>query len=723
MQYLHGFQYVFCYVTHYVPDYMQPKTLINLNFTSFLMVLGYIIFTFFLVPRFFLESLLRSRFIFTFKTRVQKIISETQRRSPEAHNLVQKYYSVLWNNWNGITGIPDVVNYLPRHLILSLRQDLTWAVFYHSPTFRETSLPYKRWLCEYINLEYKLAGERFFTGIHCYTNLYYIKSGIVQFFTSDDATSAMLSVTSGTIFGDVSCILPPLNRKVMVRCQTYCEVFVISRATILMSLHKFPEDRRNVLKLVEQKMIHARKLYACKEPEKGKDIVEDEDMEWIKRRWWEISKSMLHSKKLQTGHDLPEEKYHCAKYIGQLVLCNENYLKRSSMFVKDKFPWILGHRTIFFQIWTYIVWFTVCVVMLVFPPNIVRAMQGKGSWFPFLVNCVDVIFAVDIAVLLLTAVEKQENTPRTFSSVVSYRIKNMHFILDLLATCWLDVLVKAVGGSKYIHIFMFNRLFKVHMLFIDRHYIKWRITHDPACKILRILALWHILFLYVFGYLLYVIASLVPDMTLRYYFNDHCLVSNSTDCVYSGYGILSITSGYFYRMFYNIGVDHHKTPTDTKFDVFVVAVVFILSLYTRATYLGAMFFKYRSRINYQHFVRHITKYYKNQRIHPELMIRLQRYLHCHWKYFSGANVMESDPMKNETHVISWKCNGETAEKMISESSMFYGVDPALIRELAQKTKFLLLPENAVMLLFGVQMYRLNWLLKVSITQLIISGIN
>lgn len=459
-------------MAHHAPDYLQPKTLINLNFTSLLMVIGYILFTFTLVPRFFSESLLRLRHIFVFNNRVKKIKSETERRNPEAHYIVEKYYSVLWNKWKGITAIPDIVNNLPRHLILSIKRDLTWAVFYHSPTFLKTTLPYKRWLCEYIKLEYKLAGERFFSGVHCYINLYYIKSGIVQFFSSDDALTAVLSITSGTIFGDTSSIVPPLNRKVMVRCLTYCEVFVISRASILVSLHKFPEDRRTILRSVKDRMKHARDLYTCKAPGQGKDVVEDEDIEWIKRWWWGICNTISHYERTNIEHKctLPqEENNHCAKYIGQLVLSNENQFKKTSMFVNDTFPWIIGRPLIFFQIWTYIVWITVSVVLCVFPPNIVRAMRQEVYWFPYVVSCVDLIFAVDVVILLLTAVQGKENTQYPFSSVISYLIKNLYFILDLLSTCWLDVIIKVVGAAEYVNIFMFNRLLKTHMLFIDRH--------------------------------------------------------------------------------------------------------------------------------------------------------------------------------------------------------------------------------------------------------------
>lgn len=94
----------------------------------------------------------------------------------------------------------------------------------------------------------------------------------------------MSSVASATLFGDSSFFVPSCNRKVMVRCLTYFEVFVVSYATILVSLHKIPKDRRTILRSVKQRMRHTRDLYASKAPGKGEDIVKDKNIEWIKRR-------------------------------------------------------------------------------------------------------------------------------------------------------------------------------------------------------------------------------------------------------------------------------------------------------------------------------------------------------------------------------------------------------------------------------------------------------
>lgn len=274
--------------------------------------------------------------------------------------------------------------------------------------------------------------------------------------------------------------------------------------------------------------------------------------------------------------------------------------------------------------------------------------------------------------------------------------------------------MKAVGASEFIHLTMFNRLLKTYVLFVDRNYVKWTRNNRPSRKILRDISLWHLLFVYVLGYLLYVIAYLVPTMTPEYFFYYHCLASITTECIFPNKGILSLIASYSFRLFFYIGdLPSLKTATDTVFDICIVAVMFILSLYTKSFFLGALYFKFSSKIQYQHFVRNVTKYYVKQNIHPDLMTRLQRYLQCHWKYFSGADIMHPNPLKGETFVIYWKCHDETAEGIIKESAIFKGADRGLVRELAQRAKILLLPKRAALLLFGIQMYRINWLLKVS----------
>lgn len=708
-------------LTHKLIDEIRPRTITELQIAIVALIAGYLLWTLIIIPKFFAEGLLRTRRIAVFNLRVKRIIEETQRRNPDrnAHKDVEKFYSLMWEKRKGITSIPEVMNELPVYLRTDIKIDLVWPVFHHSPTFRKTSASYKRWLCEYIRLEYKLPGERFFAGSQCYTNLYYIKSGIVQIFSTDDSTSAVLSVTSGTLFGDISFVIPPLTRKLIVRCLTYCEVYVISRAAILNSLHKFPEDRRIIMSLVKGRIKHARTLYACKQQIRGFDRTEDEGLAWIRKRWWEIYNTVTHYKQTKSDkkYQLPPEEcyYHCAKYIGQLVLCSDSQLKEKPMFLRTTFPWILTSRSAFGYAWQQIVYCTVWVVLIIYPPNLVTlVLDDATEWFPYIQYTVNLIFFIDVCITLITSQKKEKFLSRSPQEIFFSRFKDIYFILDLLATCWTEYFVIAIGKKKYFYAVQFNRLIKVYMLFYNRYQDTWTRNNDPMYRLLYVITLTHFLYFYVFGYFLYVWTMLIPAfLTVEYFFGETCLhiAKIIGDCRPGSLGVLSIAMDFsFEAIFPSIA---GKTLYDTVVRVMIMFLTYVMDVFTKAAILPILYLKYRDIVNYQYFVYNLKKHYAHHHIHPVLMKRLDRYLMCQWKNYKGIDIIHPTSLRDEPYDIYWKLQGEIAEKIISESGSFLGADPHFIRELANKAKFLILPQNSTVLLFGAEHTLVAWLVKVS----------
>lgn len=719
LTYMYGFQYVLGYLTFYLTDTLFPKTLINLYFTVFLLLTGYVLWTFLLLPHLFNDSLLNMRRLSLYNRRAKRMIIEAEIRnvSPEAHMKVENYYSIMWAKQKGIMTVPKIIYLIPRHIKLGLIQDLSWAVFYHSPTFRKTSLPYKRWICEHIRLEYRLKGERLFSGLHCYTNLYYLKSGVVQFFAMDDTSAAMLSVTGGTIFGDISAIIPPINRKVIVRCLTYCEVFVVSRAIVLTSLHKFPEDRRNILNLVHKRMKHARDLFSCKQEIRGADVVEDEGIHWIKRRWWELSETIAaykRSKKYKKC-DLPREEtnYHCAKYIGQLVLCKESQLQKESMFIRDQFPWLLSMKSKFIAIWNIMIYVVVFVTLLVLPPGLVRMTIDRPYWFPFFLKTVDFIYAADIFVSLFSAPEEAQGVADTIFGALLLRCKNFYFILDLFSTAWVDYFVKEIGQADIRNIVTFNRLLKTHVLFETRRNIKWTRQTEVGNRMSLYVILVNGLIMYDSGFFMYMVSVLIPDVTRENYFLSHCIISNTTNCLFKDSGILSLSLVYVYRLIAESGTLLEKTKLDTSLNIIGGFIMYVVTIYSRSFCIAYFYIKYRPTVDYQHYVSVLKSYYAKYNIHPKIMNRLDNYWECHWKYIMGADVLKPNQIVEEPYNIYWNVHGEVAENTIKESDLFKESDPVLIRELAQISQFLILPRNTKYIAFGVLVKQINWLVKVS----------
>lgn len=684
-----------------------------------LMIVAYLIEIYVILPKLFAEAVLRFKKVYTYYQNVNRLIKETQRRNtaPKAYVKVEHFYKLMWRKRRGITFVREIFASLPRHLRIDIKQDLVWSIFYHSPTLRRTSKSFKRWLCEFIRLEYKLPGEKFFVGIHCHTNLYYIKSGIVQILSGDDGITPILSVTEGTIFGDVNFLIPPLKRKVMVRCLTYSEVYCIARYDFLRAIQKHPDDGRKILQSASNKIEHARTLFNCKKSIKGLDRSEDEDIVWIKRRWWELSSAIEAWKSMSLKNDqvkceLPSEEtdYHCAKYIVQLVLCADYQLQTKSMFANVNFPWILVPHSSFSIIWHRIVVCTVFMVLVLYPPYITATKIPV--LFRFFQFWTDIVYITDICVSLLTFFTEQENITANFVTVIFTRCKSFHFLLDLLSTIWIEELAVVVGKREFFYVAQFNRLIKVYIFFTGE-FVRWDVKRNPIVNVFCKLGLIQFCFVHIMSYLMYMFDQHIDDLTTSYFFGETFCKINATkhDCDPGYGGVFSIPISWTFEMVFYECLPQHLI------DIYFAMVLAVLSYMTyilcQSRLIGILYLKYRDMTNYQYFVSNLTKYYKYYNIHQDLMRRLNRYLICHWKYYYGKDVIQPNILKNEPYDIFWKVHGEVAEKIISESKAFEGANPVLIRELACATKFLILPKNSALLLFGDRCKNVAWIANVS----------
>ncbi|KAH9636000.1 hypothetical protein HF086_005852 [Spodoptera exigua] len=95
-------------------------------------------------------------------------------------------------------------------------------------------------------------------------------------------------------------------------------------------------------------------------------------------------------------------------------------------------------------------------------------------------------------------------------------------------------------------------------------------------------------------------------------------------------------------------------------------------------------------------------------IHQVLLKRLDRYLLCHWKYYKGADVLETNKLENDARAIYWKAQGNLSKSIISQSKPFLHADLHLIRDLSKATNYLILPKNSNMEMFGVQCKNVIW---------------
>ncbi|KAF9415416.1 hypothetical protein HW555_006943 [Spodoptera exigua] len=689
--FIYGVVFIYSYIVNMYIDDLMPSTILEYMVVCLLMVLSYVLGNLILVPKSFAESTFRIRKIYSLYSRVKKVIDETERRNPndDSAKIVKEYYKLLYEKQRCIVKMPQFFFALPRYLRLEIMQDLLWPLFYHSPTLRKTSYPFRRLITNLTVLSFKLPGENFFTGLNNKSSLYYLKSGIIQLISLDDGMSPILSVTAGTIFGDISFFAPHTKRKVRVRCLTYCEFYYVERVVMIRALHLYPDDRKVIMNDARGRLSHAKVLFANKKNIRGIDRNEDEGICWITKRWWDLP------------HD--ETIYHCPKYIGQLVLCNKTELRTNSMFTKFKFPWIINDRSQFGRIWYRILSATVLLVLLLYPKNLVKA--HVPPWFVFFTFCTDTIYIFDIGVSLMTAVKKHNSLTNTFSSVIFERCKSVTFFLDILSTIWIEDIAELWGASPELHYTLqFNRVIKVYILFYGQ-YLKLDVHHDPMIDIFQKMVLAHLTFHIVTSHFLFDMLYYFPKLSVIYFFGKRiCSRVHTTNCTEPD--ISGVTISWLFE--YNYAEHSPSNLIDVYVATLISFVIFILCLYCKGRYLSYLYLRNTNMIRYQSFVIQIKKYYEHYRIHQVLLKRLDRYLLCHWKYYKGADVLETNKLENDARAIYWKAQGNLSKSIISQSKPFLHADLHLIRDLSKATNYLILPKNSNMEMFGVQCKNVIW---------------
>ncbi|CAH0398459.1 unnamed protein product [Chilo suppressalis] len=695
--YVYGTLYIMALITNDDKIVIKPSTVLEYLLVSVFLVCFYLLYAQVLVPKLFSESTLVNKSMFEFYRRCKKIIDETKRRNPSplAHIHVTNFYTLMWKKRKGIINLPNIVTELPQSLRVDIKHDLVWPLFYHSPTLRKTTTSLKRYLSEFVNLNYKLPGEKFYTGLHCHSNMFYLKSGIIQLISSDDGVTPLLSLTSGTILGDVNFIVPSKTKHFNLRCLTYCEVLTLSRYDILQSLKKYPVDRRNVIKLVREKLKHARTLYTCKQHVRGLDRTEDEGIAWLKRRWWEISGAVASWKKKCDDDEIkcelpPEEAvYHCAKYIGQLVLCSDVQLHTKTLFANVKFPWILSSETSFLRIWHIIVAITVFMVLIAYPPNLVRTEMS--SWFKLFRYWTDFVYIADIFISILTTNSVVEN----FTTVILTRCKRPQFVLDVLATIWLEYIALLLRRADLFNFCQVNRLIKIYLLFTNDYANEWNIRNDPIFYILYKIVLMKFCLAYITYYVGFMILLLFLKILTIYFFLEPI---DEGENIFLGISIA-------YLKFQPHRLIYYCFEIMNDFGHYLMVLVF------ECIFISCLCLRGREQANYQTFVTNLKNYYKHHRIHQDLMKRLDKYLLCQWKYYRGMDIMHPILLKEEAFDIFWKVQCEVAENIISKSKAFIGADPSLVRELASSAKFLIMPKHTTLLLFGIQSKTVSWIVQ------------
>ncbi|XP_049785172.1 uncharacterized protein LOC126187879 isoform X2 [Schistocerca cancellata] len=126
-------------------------------------------------------------------------------------------------------------------------------------------------------------------------------------------------------------------------------------------------------------------------------------------------------------------------------------------------PFILQPQSWFLHWWSRMVFLTVLAVSFIYPFYTSVAGGIPSSLAPFTMF-VNVIYVLDLFLLLITATHDGKGFAKTVSEIAAVKFSESGFILDIIATVPLELFVRAVfsGKNKRLEdIVMLNRVIKL----------------------------------------------------------------------------------------------------------------------------------------------------------------------------------------------------------------------------------------------------------------------
>lgn len=318
----------------------------------------------------------------------------------------------------------------------------------------------------------------------------------LQVLTAEDEESPILSFSSGTILGEITCLLPT-NSIANVRCATYCELHTLSTDALYRVLKNYPQKTKSLLSRLHKRIENAREIenYLHSQPIKiflncvqtaGQDL----SIKWIKYQWRRLAKLHRTTKKTEAS-EMKIEAGFSSEYLDLLVLSEEVELKMQVICLRGSCPFILEPNSSFRHFTHYLVLFAAVVQSILLPYDIAFNRKISSTLFTFLF-VMDVIYFMDIYLKLSTALKIHNILTSHSSKIIIERLKEVNFLVDIIATIPADYSSLLFKMPTHLEALLrINRLLKIYEL------IRFVTTQESSIKMNSLSArLFKYLFIY-----------------------------------------------------------------------------------------------------------------------------------------------------------------------------------------------------------------------------------
>lgn len=274
----------------------------------------------------------------------------------------------------------------------------------------------------------------------------YINSGVLQVLSEDDAETPILSLSSGTVLGE-GTILMPRKCRADVRCTTHSELHVLDATSLYRLLNLYPivaanfHDKRTARIMIAENL----KILRDERIQHDDNMTHHNGISWLKTQWQMIEDIARHGNDRASLNLIPIDGTRTSRYLDLLALSEKVELMSNAVCLKMNCPCILEPESNFLSWWEKIIVFMSIIVILLYPYYIAFT-QTLPNWLLLIDTIFIMIKSVDIFVQASTAIKLQNQLMIVdFGNLLRLRLQTITFIIDVFVAVPIEVFVTAFG--------------------------------------------------------------------------------------------------------------------------------------------------------------------------------------------------------------------------------------------------------------------------------------
>ncbi|XP_071053159.1 uncharacterized protein [Onthophagus taurus] len=560
------------------------------------------------------------------------IVKQKKWKSPRHLQQATRVY--FRNVWKDRRGYPET-NFADENLPYSFKSemmiDVSWLAFQHSHLFNKQPLPFLREISKYIKQEFKLPGEMIYKRGQWKDKMIYIVSGTLQLLSEEDGESPILSLTSGSCFGD-SCMIRMYPSRNNVRCKGFVELYTLKTCDLIRLYKKFSEDL-SVCKIdIKWRYKQAMNLHGMVLESKRRMHGTPRHLDIYNLLW---TKNTLHKHMSKTRESMRRHRFQniylinetnprdfkqmhfTAYFLDTLAITERLEIETDTVFLKHSCPCILQPDSVIVYFWEFfVIVVTLFVAFLIPQKAFIRNVDV--SWLPLIMFICTFIFCFDIYVQFSIGIISKDGTKGTFKIIAKEKMNTWGFWADLMSCFPMEVLKCIVYEDKNdtrATVLYINRLIKLWR--IEKCLLNLEKRFNTNIFIIQFFRyLWTLIYAIYFSYCYLHMAVNVEEIEdIPKY-----------EILFTAVQIITLTG-------INAGRQY-----DSIIFFYLNIISLIITILMQAHFIAACTLSNLKHIQIQYYVRTIYEIFKSK---PKYIKRMRNYFNTQWEDNRCENILKS----------------------------------------------------------------------------------